>query len=365
MSLFAPRPATRATKTPDIPGAGDLGSAGSNIARTPIARVNPRWKVGSAVLVLAAVAVLGIVLPVSSSLELEYVVSLAVFAVATNLLLGFGGLVSFGQGVFYGLGAYVVALGWMHHAMSFTESMILAPFAGAVVAFFLGLLALRTRRLYFALLTLAFSQLAYVIVEAQTKLTGGSNGVFGTMLPSWLLSTRNDFFFVLAVSTVSIALLWKVTASPFGVVLRAIRDNRERVDALGVNVYAHQLAAFVIAGFFCAVAGTLFIVYSQSASPTLLEWTNSGTPIFMAVIGGMFTFAGPIVGAVVYEFSHHFLIEYTQDWEIVLGSLLLVIVLLRPDGLVGSVASARQGTRRLRGRLQRRDPKSKSGESAT
>jgi len=321
--------------------------------RFGLAALSAKWKIGAAIVCLAVVALLGAVLPSSSSLELEYVVSLALFAVATNLILGFGGLVSFGQGVFYGLGAYVVALGWMHHSLSFTESIIMAPFAGAVVAFFLGLLALRTRRLYFALLTLAFSQLAYVIAQGQTQLTGGSNGVFGSMLPGWLLNPEHGFYFILAVTTVSIAILWKVTASPFGVVLRAIRDNRERVDALGVNVFSHQLVAFVIAGFFCSVAGTLFVVYSQSAYPTLLEWTSSGAPVFMAVIGGMFSFSGPIVGAFVYQLANYFLIQYTKDWELILGVVLLVVVLLRPDGLVGSLPAAGRGIKKLRNRIAR------------
>ncbi len=285
---------------------------------------------------LIALVVLGMSLSPSNALELQYATSLALFAVATNLMLGFGGLVSFGQGVFYGVGAYTVALGWMHHSLSFGEAMVVAPFLGAAVAVVLGALALRTRRLYFALLTLTLSQLAYVIAENQANFTGGTNGVFGSMVPTWLLDPRNSFLFTLALVTVSIAILWKVTRSPFGLVLRAIRDNRSRVEALGVNVFAHELAAFVISGFFCSVAGTLFVVYSQSSYPELLNWTSSGVPIFMAVIGGMYSFLGPVLGAFVYEFANHFLIQYTQDWQLVLGVVLLIIVLLRPDGLAGA-----------------------------
>ena len=297
---------------------------------------------------LAVLVILGLKLAPANSLELEYAVSLALFAVATNLLLGFGGLVSFGQGVFYAVGAYVVSLGWMHHSLTFTEAMLVAPVAGAAVALPLGLLALRTRRLYFALLTLTFSQLAYVILENQAGVTGGSNGVFGSMLPNWLLGSRGSFFFVLAVTALSIGILWKITRSPFGMVLRAIRDNRERVEALGVNVFAHELVAFVLSGFFCAIAGSLFVVYSQSSYPELAVWTNSGIPIFMAVIGGMYTFFGPVLGAFVYELSNHYLIEHTQDWQIVLGVVLLVIVLLRPDGLAGTLHAIGARIRRRR-----------------
>lgn len=333
-------------------GAGPRPSGESGVM--PVRRAVVVRRIGAVVACLVAVSILGAVLPVSSALDLEYVVSLALFAVATNLLLGFGGMVSFGQGVFYGVGAYVVALGWMHHLLSFVEAMVLAPFAGAAVAFFLGLLALRTRRLYFALITLAFSQLGYTIVQDQSSFTGGSNGVFGAMLPNWLLDPRTAFFFVLVVSTLAIAVLWKVTASPFGLVLRAIRDNRERVDAMGVNVFAHQLAAFVISGFFCAIAGSLFVVYSQSAYPALMEWTSSGTPVFMAVIGGMYLFPGPIVGAFVYQLANIYLIEHTQDWQIILGVVLLAVVLLRPDGLTGSIEGLRSLVRRSGERARRR-----------
>ena len=297
---------------------------------------------------LIALVVLGMSLSPSNALELQYATSLALFAVATNLMLGFGGLVSFGQGVFYGVGAYTVALGWMHHSLSFGEAMVVAPFLGAAIAVVLGALALRTRRLYFALLTLTLSQLAYVIAENQANFTGGTNGVFGSMVPTWLLDPRNSFLFTLALVAVSIAILWKVTRSPFGLVLRAIRDNRSRVEALGVNVFAHELAAFVISGFFCSVAGTLFVVYSQSSYPELLNWTSSGVPIFMAVIGGMYSFLGPVLGAFVYEFANHFLIQYTQDWQLVLGVVLLIIVLLRPDGLAGAGSAVAARVRHAR-----------------
>ncbi len=317
----------------------------------PAASGSRASRLGRAIALVAFVAVvvaLGLTLAPANALELQYAVSLTLFAAATNLILGFGGLVSFGQGVFYGIGAYTVALGWMHQSLSFTEAMVLAPFFGAVVAVPLGMLALRTRRLYFSLLTLTLSELAYVIAENQTNLTGGTNGVFGAMVPTWLLDPHTSFLFTAAIVAVSIAILWKVVHSPFGLVLRAIRDNRERVEALGVNVYAHELAAFVISAFFCALAGSLFVVYSQSSYPEILNWTASGVPVFMAVIGGMYSFFGPVVGAFVYEFASHYLIEYTRDWQLVIGVVLLAIVLLRPDGLAGSLGSLRAWLRRRR-----------------
>jgi branched-chain amino acid transport system permease protein len=291
----------------------------------------------AAAIMLAGIAliVLGFTLGASSLLTLTEAAGLALFAVATNLLVGYGGLVSFGQAVFYGTGAYTVALTWEHLNWPYWAGLALSPVLGAVTALIVGLIALRARFLYFALLTLAFSQLFYEIAENQYHLTGGANGVFGAMLPTWLAQPRNGYFFVLAVTVVCLAILWKVTVSPFGLVLRSIRDNRQRAAALGVNVFAHELIAFVISGAFCSVAGALFVVYSQSAYPELLDWTQSGYAVFMLVIGGMFTFFGPAVGALVYTVGQQYLVSHTTQWQLILGAALVLIALFRPDGLAG------------------------------
>jgi branched-chain amino acid transport system permease protein len=302
--------------------------------------------------VLAAVlAGAGDSLGASQLLILSEAVGLALFAVATNLLVGYAGLVSFGQAVFYGVGAYTVALGWEHLHWSYWEGLAAAPVIGAAAALVVGLIALRARFLYFALLTLAFSQLAYEIAENQYHFTGGANGVFGAMLPVWMAQPRAGYFFVLAVTGACLAVLWKVTASPFGLTLRSIRENRQRAAALGVNVFRHELIAFVISGMFCSVAGALFVVYSQSAYPDLLDWTQSGYAVFMVVIGGMFTFLGPALGAVVYTVGQQYLVAHTTHWQLILGAVLVLIALFRPDGLVGLLALAGRHLPRLsRGR---------------
>jgi branched-chain amino acid transport system permease protein len=287
---------------------------------------------------VAVVAVLGLTLPVSQALVLENAVGVALFAVATNLLLGFGGLVSFAQAAFYGSGAYIVTLGWMHWHWSFWLAFALSPLVGAALAVPIGLIALRTRNLYFALLTLAFSQLFFVLAQKQYHFTGGDDGAFVSF---WRMEPRHGFLFTLVVATVSCAVLWWIVTSPFGLVLRATRENRERMEALGTNVYAHQLAAFMISGAFCSVAGVLFVVYSQTSYPALLQWTTSGEPVIMAVIGGMFAFLGPVVGAFVYTLGHYYLIQHTTHWQLILGLVLLAIVLLRPDGLAGLVRRRR------------------------
>ena len=322
----------------------------------------PALRVTAATVVLGGVAVwLGQALNLNNALTLEEALGLAVFAVATNLLLGTGGLVSFGQAAFYGCGAYLVALSWLHHWMSFWLAFFVSPLLGAVVALLMGLIALRTRRLYFALLTLAFSELFYQLVNVRYDFTRGATGIFSvSMIPPSLASPRTGYEFTVAVVAVSLLALWKVTNSPFGLALRACRENRERAEALGINVYRQQLLAFVISGAFCSLAGALFVVYGQSAYPDLLNWTESGQPLFMAVIGGMFSFLGPGVGAILYQFGYQYISQHTHDWELVLGAVLVITVLFRPEGLAGLVAPA---TWRRRWRARRRTPSS-SDESA-
>lgn len=306
---------------------------------------------GPAPIALAAVvAVLALspeLLSAAALLNLQSAVGLALFACATNLLVGYGGLVSFGQGAFYGIGAYTVALAWLHLHASFWVSFAIAPVVGAVAALAVGLLALRTRRLYFALLTLAVSQLLYVVAQQQIQFTGGANGVFGAILPGFLLNPDSAYWFTLAVAVAGLLALWQVTRSPFGLTLRAIRENRERAEALGVNVFRHQLLAFVISGAFCALAGMLFVVHDQSASPALLNWTESGYPIFMAVLGGQFAFLGPALGALIYEQARDVLLVNFTDSQLVFGVVLLVIMLAAPDGVTGVLS---RGGRVLAGR---------------
>ena len=340
---------------PAAPSAAERATAADSADRSPLGEVRPAppasaprgpvtrglLLLGPPVAIVAVLALMPSVLSATLLLNVQSAIGLALFACATNLLVGYGGLVSFGQAAFYGIGAYTVALAWLHWQTSFWISFAAAPFVGAAAALPVGLVALRTRRLYFALLTLAFSQLFYVIVLEQTSFTGGANGVFGAILPSFLIDPNNAYYFTLAVAVVGLLALWKITRSPFGMTLRAIRENRERAEALGVNVFAHQLLAFVFAGAFCALAGTLFVVHDQSANPDLLAWTQSGVAIFMSVIGGLYVFLGPALGALIYEQGRDVVLASFSDWQLVFGVMLLVIVLFAPEGVLGLLLRGR------------------------
>lgn len=300
---------------------------------------------------IALLAAAPYLVPVTTVLTMQEVVCLAVFATATNLLVGQAGLVSFGQAVFFGLGAYTVTLGQLRGGWPCWLTFALAPLVGGLAAVLIGLVALRARMLYFALITLAFSQLFYQLVEQNTGFTGGANGVFGAVLPGWLEDPVNAYFFLLGAALLCLLLLWRITVSPFGLVLRAIRENRKRTEALGVSVYRHQLAAFAVSGAFCALAGAMFVVYTQGSNAELFDWTTSGQAVMMPVIGGMFAFLGPSLGALVYQFGHDLLVQYVSDWQLVLGVVLLLIVMLRPDGLAG--AASGRTVRRVLARLAR------------
>lgn len=305
------------------------------------AGISGGWSQGAgAALLVAALLIAGNVLGVADVEVLLDALQFTVFAMATNILIGYGGLISFGQAVFYGAGAYTIALTWYHFRLDFWYGFVAAPVVGAAMALVVGLMVLRTRGLYFALLTLAFAQLLYTIALQQIGLTNGSTGIFGSMVPGWMVDPRHAFYFSLGITVLALTALWAVVHSPFGLTLRAIRENRERAESLGVNVFRHQLLAYVIAGFFCALAGTLFVVYDSASYPSLLDWITSGFPVFMVVIGGMSLFYGPALGALVYTVAYTLISRVTSEWELIFGIVLVVVALLAPQGLAGLVIGA-------------------------
>lgn len=284
--------------------------------------------------------------PFMMTLEMTLIVEsalvAALFALATNFLVRDAGLVSFGQGVFYGTGAYTIGLLWMHNRSPFEIGFVLAPFIAAIVALIIGALSLRAREFYFALLTLGFSQLFYSLSIQFYSFTQGDTGIFGIPLPNYLRNPVSSYEFILIVGTLGTVVLWWIRRTPFGLTLRAIRDNRVRSQALGVNVFSVQLVAFVISGFFCGLAGGLFIVYQQHAYPAMLNWEASGVPILMSVLGGMGSFIGPIVGAFIYTILQMWVGTETQHWPLFVGLIVLGFVLLYPGGASRALSQIRQ-----------------------
>lgn len=276
-------------------------------------------------------------LSLNNTLLVEGIVVAALFAVATNFLVHYAGLITFGQAVFYGVGAYTVGLFSVHTHVPFMVAFIAGPFVAAFVSMIIGALSLRARAFYFALLTLGFSQLFYSLTGVFYGFTLGDTGIYGIQLPAFLNSPLWSYEFILILAAVGGLALWWIVHTPFGLAVMAIRDNRRRAASLGMNTYVQFLAAFVISGFFCGLAGVLFIVYQQHAYPEMLNWMSSGTPILMSVLGGMSSFAGPLVGAAIYTILENIVGTVTTYWQLVVGVVVLAIILLYPGGITGGV----------------------------
>ena len=254
------------------------------------------------------------------------VVILALLATSYNLIFGYAGMVSFGHAAFFGLGAYAMAILTKNYGSPMLVGLLAAPVIAAIFAFVIGWFCMRTIRLYFALLSLAFAQLLYVIVYQWVDVTGGSDGIHGVPRPEALGSYASYYYFALATTILCMVLMWFIVNSPFGWSLRAIRENTQRSQFLGINDRFYKVIAFTIAGAFAGVAGGL---YSQ-----FQKWAD---PVLMSILGGMFSFIGPSVGAVAFVALREIIKVRTDYWPLVLGSVLLGMVLALPGGIVGFV----------------------------
>jgi len=235
------------------------------------------------------------------------------------------------------LGAYAMAILTKHYGSPMLVGLLAGPVVAAAFAFVIGWFCMRTIRLYFALLSLAFAQLLYVIVYQWVGFTGGSDGIHGVPRPEILASYASYYYFGLAVTVLCMVLMWFIVNSPFGWSLRAIRENTQRSQFLGINDRFYKLVAFTIAGAFAGVAGGLYSQFQKWADPDLLFWTTSANPVLMSILGGMFSFIGPSVGAVVFVALREIIKVRTDYWPLVLGSVLLGMVLALPGGIVGFV----------------------------
>jgi branched-chain amino acid transport system permease protein len=263
------------------------------------------------------------------------VVILALLATSYNLIFGYAGLVSFGHAAFFGLGAYAMALLTKNYGSPMLLALIAAPVVAAIFAFVIGWFCMRTIRLYFSLLSLAFAQLLYVIVYQWASFTGGSDGLQGVPRPEVLGSYASYYYFTLGVTLLCMLIMWFIVNSPFGWSLRAIRENTQRSQFLGINDRYYKIVAFTLAGAFAGVAGGLYSQFQKWADPDLLFWTTSANPVLMSILGGMFSFVGPSVGAVIFVALREIIKVRTDYWPMVLGVVLLTLVLSVPDGIVG------------------------------
>jgi len=266
----------------------------------------------------------------------------ALFAMSVDLLVGYVGLLSFGHAAFWGGAAYVAALLARDLRLAFPLAALAGVLAAMALAVPVGYLSIRRRGIYFAMVTLAFAQMLFYLVNELRGVTGGENGVQGVPRLLWGVSvTRPGDFYYAALPLVLVGYLavYRVTRSPFGHVLAAIRDNEARAQALGYPTPRYKLVAFVLSAGIAGLAGSLYAIGHGFASLDLLHWTTSGTVVLMVVLGGTGTLWGSLVGAAIVLFLRDQLSSVTEASDAVTGAILIAIVLGFRRGLWRSLAA--------------------------
>ena len=272
----------------------------------------------------------------------------AIALLGFNLLLGYSGLLSFGHAMFLVAGAYGTAIMAGVLGIRLFEPVLLAVVLGSMIAAApIGFVCVRNVGIFFGMLTLAFGMLFYSFLFKFYHLTGGDSGmrvprmkILGLELAQYNkieLLAGPFYYYCLALLVIAALLMWRIVHSPFGLHLRAIRDNARKAEYLGVHVHRCRLAAFVISAGFGAVGGAVLAFRIGIADPELVYWTHSGQLVFMTVLGGFSNFFGPVIGALVYILLQDELQSLTQYWRFVLGAILALIVIAAPGGIAGLI----------------------------
>jgi len=324
------------------------------------------------VVAAAFLAVAPFLLPGYDTSLLTKTLIFALFAAAFNLLYGYTGLLSFGHAMFIAASGYTVAkviqvvapalhfdstFGGVSPLATWVLAVVLGVLVAGIIAVFIGYLSVRLEEIYFAIITLAFSMAIFVIAQQDTigalmgdTFTNGSDGLtfvmgdvnlFGFQFKLVdLLDPVAYYFLTLIVFALGMYALWRIVRSPFGMACQAIRENPERASALGINVRYHQWMAFIVSGLFSGLAGAIFIPLQMNVNPDYAHWTFSAEPVIMTVIGGPYTFLGPVIGAFTYEYLRDAISNFAileQYWQFSFGVLLLVVVLFFNNGVAGGL----------------------------
>ncbi len=307
------------------------------------------WLVAALGVVLMAMPLLTADSPYTTVLLIDLLIA-ALFAASLHFIMGPAGMHSFGHAAYFGLGAYGAALLVRSSGLPMEAALIVAPLVAAIGAFIYGWFAVRLSGVYLAMLTLAFAQITWAVVYQWDSFTGGSNGLTGVWPSEWLSDKRVYYWLTLVLVAAGILMLRRVLFSPFGYALRAGRDSLLRADAIGIDVKRMQWTAFVIAGAAAGLAGSLYAFSKGSISPESLSVDKSVDGLVMVLLGGIQTLAGPVVGAVTFSWLHDTVARNTDYWRATLGAIILILVLLFPQGIAGF---AKQMTERL---LRRKTP---------
>ena len=271
---------------------------------------------------------------------------LALAACALNLMLGFTGMVSFGPAGLYAVGAYTTALLLIYTKIPFGLTLIAGPVMAGLVSIVVGWFCVRLTQVYFALLTLAFSQIIHTIIFEWYGFTRGDDGIVEIPVPAFFHSITNYYYFSLVAVTICLYLLWRIVNSPFGKTLQAIRENPHRTEFVGIHVRRYRLSVFVLSGFFLGMAGSLYCGFNKNVFPNYADMMKSTEMLVVCLLGGIHTFLGPVVGSIMYMALDKVITLYTEYWPLVLGLVIVGLVIFLSGGIVGfiseKIAVARQ-----------------------
>jgi branched-chain amino acid transport system permease protein len=269
---------------------------------------------------------------------------LTLFALGFNLLLGYTGLLSFGQAGFFAVGAYVCAL-----ILLKSPSLLLGVFGGIVaaglVALVLGYLSVKLTEIYFSMLTLSFGMMIHSLVWRWREVTGGDDGLTGIpRAPLKFFGLHADlselsayYYFMLVATLLAVWLMYRLVKSPLGLTFQAIRDSAVRAEFVGIPIRRFRLWAFVIAGVYAGLAGSLLTPLERTITPVYAHWVASADPVLASLIGGLYVFAGPILGAILYIGIKEIVVRLTDHWMLVMGAIVIVIVLGFRGGVLGTI----------------------------
>ncbi len=275
------------------------------------------------------------------------VMILSIFAMGYNLLLGRTGLLSFGHAAFYAGGAYGLGLFSLHISSNPFIGILVGVALACIMAVVIGFFCVRHTEIYFAMLTLAFGMMVFSLIWNLRSVTGGDDGLVGIMraplslgivtIP--LIKANHFYFLVVFCFFLSVALIYFIRKSPFGLILSGIRENDRRIAFAGLSLRNYRLAAFVISGIFAGLAGALGTLLESNAAPFSAHWSHSAEPILVSLIGGIQTFTGPIVGSVIFIVLRETIERFTTNWMFWFGVILLIIIMGFRGGVVGTLSS--------------------------
>lgn len=290
-------------------------------------------------LLFAAVAVFLMVLPYltpTHSLATEMLI-FAIFALGFDILFGYTGLLSFGHAIFFGIGAYATGIVLVRVVPSLFVALAVGTALSVAISYAVAFLSIQKRGIYFVMITLAFCQMFYFIGFKWTRLTGGDNGLHGVPRTSFgpvdLNSEITLYFFILVLFLLSVLLAYRIVNSPFGRVLKALKDNEDRARSVGYNATTFKTAAFMISAFFASLAGGLYALHSNFVPIDTLSINTSGDVVVMALLGGIGTLYGPVMGAMLVVYLKNLLSNWVGNWHLILGGIFIVSVLTVRQGI--------------------------------